>query len=288
MTPRFPARLFILAAFIALLSAYGTTRFAAAPIHRHEKETRLEQVKRTGTIRCGYLVWPPLQTRDPNTGKIGGPFAEILEEAARQLKLKIAWTAETSTDHMLQDLAVNRFDMICIPAVQSPSRAREADFSVPMFYHSIELYVRKDDTRFDNAFDHVNRPDIKVAAMDGQYSGIAANENFPDATHVSLPQMLNSMDLLMMVTTKKADVVAMDPHSFAVFEKTNPSLLRPAKGGPLRMVATGFPLPPDEPAFKDMINTTLAYLHDSGFIDKTLKKYDNPVPFIRVAKPYEE
>ncbi|NTU77067.1 MAG: hypothetical protein HGA90_04555 [Alphaproteobacteria bacterium] len=57
------------------------------------KETRLEQVKRTGVLRCGYLIWPPFNTKDPNTGKMGGFYYDLLEEMGRQLKLKKLFSA---------------------------------------------------------------------------------------------------------------------------------------------------------------------------------------------------
>ncbi|MDD5586931.1 MAG: transporter substrate-binding domain-containing protein [Alphaproteobacteria bacterium] len=281
---------FLVSAALSATAAHttGAALSDIGPSPERPKETRLEQIKRTGMLRCGYIVWPPFQTRDHNTGKIGGPFYELTEEIGRQLKLKIEWAGEASTDHMLQDLATGRFDMLCFAVANAPGRAREAAFTRPLFYHSINLYVRKGDARFDNHFERVNQPGVRIAAMDGQFSAIAASEQFPLAKQVSLPQLSNSMDLFMMVATNKADAVPMDPHSFTTYEAANPGVLRSAKGGSLRMIAAGMPVPANEPALKAMIDTTLAYLHDSGFIDKTFKKYDSPVEFIRVAKPYQE
>ena len=277
------AALSIAAAFF--VGAYLSSGTQLAP---RTIESRLEQVKRTGVLRCGYTVDPPFLTKDANAGKLGGPFYELAEEIGRQLKLKIEWAGEAGPGQMLTDLASNRYDMICSPYSETPGRAREADFTNPVFYWSVYLYVRKDDRRFDENRERANKPDIKFAALDGHYSTIAVDENFPSAGKVSLPELSSAIDLFMMVATKKADAVIADPYTFADYAAANPDVLRPAGGKPLRLIADGLPIPANEPALKAMINTTLAYLHDSGFIDKTLKKYDAPIKLIRVAKPYSE
>lgn len=252
------------------------------------KETRLEQVKHAGVLRCGYIVYPPYFTMDNNTGKKGGPFYDITEEIGRQLKLKIEWTGETSWGQMFADLALNRFDMICGPVMETPSRAREGEFAAPLLFTPIRMYARANDTRFDDNLERANQPDVKFASIDGQYTAVVANEDFPKAAKMSLPQMSNGVEVYIAVATGKADAVVSTPYAFADYNKANPNLLRPVSVPPLRQVALGMPVPMNEPSFKATINTTIIYLHSSGFIDKVLKKYDEPVKFIRVAKPYQE
>ena len=254
----------------------------------HDKETRLEQVKRTGVLRCGYIVIPPFVTKDPNSGVMGGLLFDVVEEIGRQLKLKIEWTAETSWGQMPADLNLNHYDIIAGPVFRNPNHTREADFTNPLLYSPVFVYVRKDDARFDNNVERVNRPDVGVVATEGQFIGLVAIEEFPKAKIIYLPQLSTLTDQYMTVTAGKADATLSSPHSFAKYSATNPGVLRPMADKPVRLLAMSLPIPANEPAFKAILNTTLAYLHDSGFIDKTLKKYDDPVKFIRVAKPYAE
>ena len=252
------------------------------------KETRLEQIKRTGVIRCGYVNWPPFTQKDPNTGQMSGISYDLTEEIGRQLKLKIEWTGEIATGSMLADLNMGRYDMICSPWGMTPGRAREADFPMPIFYLPIYLYVRNDDTRFDNGFEPANDPGVTFAVMDGEFSSIGAYELFPASTKVSIPQLLNGADLFMAVATKKADALIQDPYAFVDYNAANPGILRPAGNKPLRLLAVSMPIPGNEPALKATLDTTIAYLHDSGFIDKMLKKYDSKARIFRLAKPYTE
>jgi ABC-type amino acid transport substrate-binding protein len=252
------------------------------------KESRFEQVKRTGVLRCGYTVWPPYLIKDLTTGKMSGAFYDIIEEIGRQLKLKIDWTAETASGSVMADLALNKFDMACSVWAEMPTRTREGDFAGPLFFIPAYLYVRKDDARFDNNYDRANQPDIKFAAIDGDFEDIITNERFPAAGKYGLPQVAVGADLFLAVADKKADAVALDPNSFADYNTTNPDKLRPAAGKPLSVFEVGMPIPPNEPAFKAMLNTTIAYLHNNGFIGKTLDNYEGSIKSVRVAKTYAD
>ncbi|MDD5586301.1 MAG: transporter substrate-binding domain-containing protein [Alphaproteobacteria bacterium] len=282
----------LLVVLLSVVLATGVTlyvngsRMGADNNPSRKKETRLEQIKNTGVLRCGYYNWPRFLTKDPNTGKMDGAFYDIVEEMGRQLKLKIEWTAEAATGQMFSDLAAGRFDMICGGFAETPGRAREGDFVGPIVYMPVHLFVRKDDKRFDNNYERANSPDVAFSIMDGEFSAIGAEENFPKAAKVAIPQLSTITDLYIAVAAKKADVVVEEPFSFADYDAANPGLLRVAEGGPLRIMAIGFPIPADEPALKATLDTTLAYLHDSGFIDKTLKKHEGAAKSLRVAKPY--
>ena len=283
----------LLVVFLSVIFASGAAYYVSGTslgkgANQSTKETRLEQVKRTGVLRCGYIVIPPFVTKDPNSGTMGGLIYDVVEELGRQLKLKVEWTAETSWGQMPADLSLNHYDIIAGPVFRNPNHAREADFTNPLLYSPVFVYVRKDDARFNDNVERVNRPDVSVVATGGQFIGLVAVEEFPKARIIFLPQLSTLTDQYMTVASGKADATTSSPHSFAKYNATNPGVLRPIAKKPLRLLAMGLPIPSGEPAFKATINTTLAYLHDSGFIDKTLKKYDDPVKFIRVAKPYVE
>ncbi len=275
----------VLVAFGAVFLSGGMKRGDVAP-QNVVKETRLEQVKRTGVLRCGYTVWPPFLTKDPNTGKMGGAVYELVEEMGKLLSVKIDWTAEVATGQIFSDLSLNRYDMVCSIFAATPGRAREGDFVGPIFYSPLYMYVRKDDTRFDADFDIANRPEMKFAALDGEGSSLMASEMFPAASKVSVPQYSTSADLYMMVANKKADAVLQDPFTFADYAAQNPGVLKAAGNRSFRVFSLGMPIPGNEPALKAALSTTLAYLHDGGFVDRLLKKYDGDSKFIRVAKPY--
>jgi ABC-type amino acid transport substrate-binding protein len=192
------------------------------------------------------------------------------------------------TGQMLADLAMNRYDTVCSVFFQSPVRMREADFAGPILYLPLNLYVRADDQRFDNDRNAANKPETKFAVIDGDISAVASNEDFPLATKVSLPQMSNGSDLFMMLTSKKVDAVEIDPDTYAAFAAANPNMVKQAMDKPIRVEAMGFPIPANEPAFKSMLNVTLDYLHDNGFIEKAIRRYEGRMNPVLIAKHYRE
>jgi ABC-type amino acid transport substrate-binding protein len=266
----------------------ATTAEAEKAAQSGTKETRWEQIKRTGILRCGYTTWPPYITKDVNTGEMSGLDYDLAEEMARQLNIKIEWAGEAATGTMLSDLAMNRYDAICTNYGVLPGRIREASFTTAFIYLPAYLYVRKDDTRFDNDLNVANSPDIKLAALDGEFSSIGAAEGFPQSSRFSMPQLTTAADQFMAVAAQKADGVIQDPFVFELYDKANPNQLKPAGNKMVRVVACGFPIPANEPQFKQVLDDTLAYLQDNGFIEKLMKKYEGDVKFVRRAKNYAE
>ncbi|MDD3183185.1 MAG: transporter substrate-binding domain-containing protein [Alphaproteobacteria bacterium] len=252
-----------------------------------EKETRLEQIKRTGTLRCGYSIWPPALMKDPNTGAFSGMFYDLMQEMGKQLSLKIEWTVEVTPAHMFADLDSNRIDMVCSAYIATPARAKAAAFTSPIFYNVNTLFVRADDTRFDNNFEAANDPSVKFAVVDGGLSSILANQKFPLAQKPSVPELSTPADTFLYVAERKADVVLSEPLSFALFDKSNPGKMKRAVGEPPFVYGAGMPMPLKEFDLHNTINATLAYLQSTGVVAAIFDKHETEgVRTLRLAKPY--
>jgi ABC-type amino acid transport substrate-binding protein len=272
-------------AFATVSFKSGSKGGATAPTI---KETRWEQIKRTGVLRCGYQTWPPFLTKDPNTGKMSGLEYDLTEEMGRQLSLKIEWVGEVSTGNMLADLSMNRYDAICSLFGTMPSRLRGASFMKPFFYLPVYMFVRSDDTRFDNDLGLANQPDVKFAILDGEYSAISAEANYPAAAKVAIPQLSTISELFVMVASKKADALLEDVFTFDEYNKSNPGIIRPAGNKLVAVIPCTFPIPSNEPDLKDALDTALSYLQSSGFVEQLFKKYEGERKFLRATKAYVE
>ncbi|MGE4351183.1 MAG: substrate-binding periplasmic protein [Bdellovibrionales bacterium] len=274
--------------FVVLLAiaafAAGRT-FYAAPANK--VETRLERVKRTGVIRCGYFIAPTVTERDPNTGRMHGLSVELFEEMARQLSLKIEWTTEAALPQMPTDLSTGRYDVLCSPLFVTPGRVRETDYLKPVLFYPAYLFVREGDTRFDHNYAAVNAETTKLTTIDGEFAAIAAQENFPKAQKIALPQTANGSDLFLDVEGKKADGVITDSYIFAQYAKKNPGKIRRVEGPPVRVMPVSYALAANETGLKNMLDLTIDCLMGSGYLDRLLDKYEQPEnPFLRLPKPY--
>jgi len=94
---------------------------------------------------------------------------------------------------------------------------------------------------------------------------------------------------LLNIVTKKADVTFAEPGIVDLFLKNNPGSLKElAPKQPLRIFGNCFVFKVGQPEFKDMINTVIEEMLNSGEFDRILKKYE-PAPnsVYRVAAPYK-
>lgn len=58
-------------------------------------ESVYERVIKSGTLKCGYIPYPPAMIVDPNTGEKSGIFYEFMNEVGKRLSLKVEWVQES-------------------------------------------------------------------------------------------------------------------------------------------------------------------------------------------------
>lgn len=276
---------------IAALVSFGTYKLTAHDNGPEaKKESAYDRVMRTGTLRCGYAMWPPtVIVKDVNTGKLTGVMVDIVEEMAKALSLKVDWTEETGWGSFPEGLNSGRFDMFCASSYQTAARGRVVRFSQPIFYDSLHAYGRINDMRFDNGLDILNNAKYSISTMDGEISAQVAEQKFPKAKTISIPQNASFDQLLMNVSSGKADIVFNEPVLVNDFLNKNPGLLRQITKEPMEIYAVVFSLGMKEEALTQMINSALAQLQNSGMIDRLLNKNSiSAQEFPRVARPYKE
>lgn len=281
-------KILVASAVIALVVSFiGVNLFSPNSAGVESKNT-MEEVLKRGEIKVGYVIYPPGMMKDANTGKLSGIFHDALEEAGKNIGVKINWVEEVSWGTMIEGLKAGRYDMIGSPVWPSSARATQAAFTTPLTYSVIAAYARSDDTRFDKSFDAINAKNIKISVVDGELSQTIAKEQFPNAEVVSLPQLSDISQSLLNISTGKADVAFVEPYIANEFLKNNPGKIRNVQpNNPLRVNGNSMMIPKGQEAFKAMLNTALEEELNSGFIDQLVKKYETSKnSFYPMAKPF--
>jgi len=246
-----------------------------------------KRVMQTGTIRCGYGMFPPYCMKDPNTGKLSGIFVEILDEAGKNLGLKIDWKEEVGWGSIIEGLETGRYDLVPTGVWPNASRGRHASFSTPLFYNALNVYVRANDHRFDN-LQAINSDKVTIATIDGYVNQEMAKSCFPKAHRLTHPDLCDGGQVFLDVATKKADVTLNDPSLAVLFLKNNPGTIRNISKKPIAIESNTMMFKIGEPAFKSMLDTALTELINTGYVDKVLDKYEpGPGVYYRVALPYQ-
>lgn len=277
-----------LAAFMFLASACSPNAVQTTQSPQ-SSQSLYDRVMSQGKIRCAYVIYTPGCLKDPNTGKLTGIGIEAIEIIAKNLGLKVEWTEEVGWGSMVEGLQTNRYDMIGTPVWTNANRAKIADFSKPLFYSPILIYAKTGSKRVSAAtLESVNSPDFKVATVDGETAEVIAREDFPKAQKVSLPQLTDLSQLLLTVSTGKADLTFAEPATAAAFIKNNPGVVSVVQDKPVRVFPNCWMFKRGQNEFKNMIDTVLDQLINSGQMDKIVKKYE-PVPdtLYRVALQYK-
>lgn len=271
-----------------VLSIAGTLLFIGKDNVATSHETAHARVMRTGVLRCGYFVWPPLLTKDPNSGALGGMTYAFTVELAKALDLKIEWVQEMSFATYLQDIESGKYDMECSEGWPNAKRGKVVFYGVPYAYIPLVLVHREGDDRFEDKA-ALNDPAVKVATPDGETSSEVYKAQFPKATQVSLPQTTRPDEMILNVTTRKADVTMLDLLSVLDYMDKNPGQIAyKSYDPPLHIIAIAPTLPPD-PRFKAMIDTATEQLVNNGTVENLLGKYEPyPGAFLRVAPIYRE
>jgi len=251
-------------------------------------ESVYSRVMRSGTIRCGYAMFPPYCMKDPNTGKLSGIFVEILEEAGKNLGLKINWSEEVGWGSIIQGLETNRYDLVPTGVWPNASRGKHASFSIPLFYNGLNVYVRANDNRFTDKLQSINSESITIATIDGYLNQDIAKNRFPRAHRLTHPDMCDGGQVFLDVTTNKADLTLNDPSLAALFLKNNPGTIKNITNTPIAIEANTMMFKIGEPAFKSMLDTALTELINTGYVDKVLNKYEpKRGVYYRLALPYQ-
>lgn len=268
---------------VILLLAFG---FWTLPAHAGEAASNktYDRVIASGQLGCGYIVWPPMVTKDINTREFGGVTYEVSQALAAALELKLVMQQEFNLATYMQDLNNGRYDIECTGGWPNAKRGKYIEYSKPYGYFSIVAVVRNEDVR-QGELGWINDPAVKVAVIDGETSAMIQARRYPKAAAVELPASSNASDLLMNVMTGKADVTFTDMPSFTTFEKTNPGKLRALTNKPVRLVPLTFSIPAGEYRLQNMVNTALDELMLDGVIDRILAKYDASGTMLKPVPP---
>lgn len=255
--------------------------FAAGLLVRPGTETQAGQadavyvrVMKTQTLRCGYFIEAPFTLKDPNTGKLSGLAVDLTEAVGRELGLKIEWVEEINFATMADDLKNGRYDMVCSDVFVLP-RAGRIDYARPFSFARVYGYTKPGDKRFSGDIESVDWKQMTISGLDNEGATIAARKLLPEAKFDILPQLSQISQMLMEVSSSKADIAFVMPSVFDEFDQANPGkLVRSDLNGPLYVYATAFAVPAGALQFKAMIDNTLTQMEVSGELGRLRTKYD--------------
>lgn len=224
------------------------------------------------TIRVGYIVYPPLLEKSPTTGELSGVSYDIVEAAAKKLGLTTSWVEEVGWGTALEGLNTNRYDILGTQMWPNEAREKVAVFSIAPMDSVLYPYVKKGDTRFSNNLSALNSSEYKISTVDGELAVFIAQEDYPQAKLVTLPQLSSYAEVFLNIVQGKADVSFNEPSAASDFLKSNPNTIERVGDNPVRAFGNSFAFKKGN-SFVGEWNTAIQELINSGEINSILNKY---------------
>jgi polar amino acid transport system substrate-binding protein len=276
---------FLLLIILPCLGACSTAKAVSVS----SGQSTYDRVMQSGKIRCGYLVWPPGCIKDPNTAKLSGIGIDTVELVSKKLGLTVEWVEEVSMGTMSEGLIRGRYDLIPTPIWTNANRAKVVNFSNPLYYSPLYVYAGKGNLRFKNHWELINSPKVKIATVDGGTVEIIAQNDFPQATKLSMPELSDNAQTLLSVSTHKADVTFAEPAVANRYMQNNSGTIESINADkPIRIFPNCWMLGRGQFEFKAMLDTVLEEVINSGAMDKIIAKYEkSPNEVMRAALPYQ-
>jgi polar amino acid transport system substrate-binding protein len=246
----------------------------------------LVRVRDSRSLRAAFIDYPPSMTVNPNTKAKGGIMPQVLAEAAKAMGIQVLYVEETTFASMVDTLDNNRADIVVSGIWPSSTRALRADFSRVVYYSPVYAYVRSEDVRFDNKLAAINTSDVRIATIDGELSSIVAQSDYPGAATVSLPQQSDVAQLLLQLTSRKADITFVEPAIADAFLAKNVGSIRRVAGvEPVRLFPNTFLFRKGDTGLRDAINVAIVELTNSRRLPAIIQPFDHDGNHFIVPKP---
>lgn len=249
-----------------------------------DEQTTLDRVEKTKTLTAGYIAYPPSFIVDPNSQNFSGISHDVLAAAAAERGWTIDFAEELGWGSMIEAVNSGRVDIIATAIWPTEARSEKADFLTPIYLSVVKAYVRSDDDRFDGNLSMVDDENIRISVIDGEMSATIAESDYPNAKQVSLTQMNDVSQVLLQLTTNKADITFVEPAIALEFLAKNPGSIREvADIDPVRVFTNNFMVKKGDTELEIALNETISGLIMSGKVDEIIDRYEKyPGSFERV------
>ena len=262
-------RFVILAVVISVLISLSFVKMQGAG----NKETRLDQIRRTGVLRCGYVIYEPFIIKDPNTGKLSGLTVDYLNEVAARQGYSVEWTGEVNFDQIVPSLDGGRFDMVCVQATPNTDFERVLSFVGDLGGMPYYTYVKA-----DSALTEQTLPTAQFVLHDGFALSEITRNAYPKAQFNSLTQNASMAEFFDQLKYGKVDAAVNEHIAAEHYMKANPGIIRRVSEKPVIAMRMFFIAAKNDAPMSDFITQKLGFADPANLaiMKRMMVKYHVP------------
>ena len=241
---------------LAVLPAMG-----CAETEGNGSGTILESILARGVLRVGTAGdYMPMSYLDPETGNYVGFDAELAEDLAAALGVKVQYI-ETSWPTLMEDTLAGKFDLAVCGITITEARKEQALMSEGYLGNGKTVLCRAEDAARYTSLEAINRPEVRVMENPGGLNEKFARENLPDAALIIHPV---NQEIPGLVAAGEADVMITEIMEAGYYVGQDSRLAAPLIYEPFTHGELGILMPPGSEELLAYVNDFLEAEKESG------------------------
>jgi len=258
----------IILAVVALI--VGGWALIKSPAMNFTSQDTFDKVLKTKTLTICYTAWPPSVIKDPNSGELSGFMIDAIQSIASDANLKLNYI-ESSWGGFGADINAGKCDAGVAGFYPLINRATAVSFTQPFYYAGNNGVVKAGDNRF-NVISDLNRSDIKIAVIQGEFGHVYAQKNLPKAKLVVLPANSDNTAPLLAVSSGQADVGLIMADIVDGYAAKH-SEVRKLFTTPYATSPIAWATRTSDQKLLNFLNNSINYLESTGEFDALARKY---------------
>lgn len=234
------------------------------------KASSLDDIKAAGVLRVGTAGdYQPMSYLDPETGTYVGFDAELAEDLAASLGVKIEWV-KTSWPTLMEDTLAGKFDVAICGITVTDARKEQALMSDGYLANGKTVLCRAEDANKYTSLEAINKPEVRVMENPGGLNEKFARENLPNATLIIHDV---NQEIPGLVAAGEADVMITEIMEAGYYVGQDARLAAPLIYEPFTNGQLGALMPKGSDELLAYVNDFLAKEKKSGRIDELAEEY---------------
>ena len=230
----------------------------------------MEEIRAGGVLRVGTAGdYQPMSFLDPETNTYVGFDAELVEDLAASLNVKIEYV-KTSWPTLMEDTLAGKFDLAVCGITVTDARKEQALMSDGYLENGKTVLCRAEDAEKYTSLEAINRPEVRVMENPGGLNEKFARENLPDAALIIHDV---NQEIPGLIASGEADVMITEVMEAGFYVGQDDRLAAPLIFEPFTNGQLGFLMPKGSEDLLDYVNRFLVEEKESGRIDELAEKY---------------
>ena len=230
----------------------------------------LAAVRSRGVLLVGATGdYRPMSYLEPETGKYVGFDAELAEDLAAELGVRLEFVP-TTWPTLMDDTLAGKFDLAVCGITITSARKELALMSDCYLGNGKTVLCRAEDADKFTSLEAIDRPEVRVMENPGGLNEKFARANLPHAALIIHPV---NEEIPGLVASGRADVMITEILEAEYYVSQDPRLVAPLLNAPFTRGELGFLLPPDSEPLLEYVNAFIAKERESGRLDELAEIY---------------